>query len=352
MSSTRSEQTQGAWLSVCHRVHPDLTGRVPYARERAKSMNLYRLSVEHAGAWQRAGGWLVRVTVEVVLRRRSTSVGGFLLAPSFNFIVPILLAPWGRGAARPRSPFRRQAPSTSPGFARKKIMEEAAHFSRNAVARDAHEAGVAEVSSNLYENVTRYHAQVNWTGALMCLSTCKSPGESHSSQCLPQCLLPQIGHNVNKDELQQLEWNLLGEAKTLFHQRKFEEALNTFTHCLAVTEKTRSAKDHAVRGAVIHNIASCLHNLGEMEAAQVLSHVPKPRTRFSASSDSHWARPSSTLVVSLFCRCAIRLCARARVRAHPGPGCRSLAGVLRAGHRGVQEGQGTTAGTCHLRRRQ
>ena len=114
----------------------------------------------------------------------------------------------------------------------------------------------------------------------MCLITCKSPGESHSSQCLPQRLLPQIGHNVNKDELQQLEWNLLGEAKTLFHQRKFEEALNTFTHCLAVTEKTRSAKDHAVRGAVIHNIASCLHNLGEMEAAQVLSHVPKPRTRF------------------------------------------------------------------------
>ena len=54
----------------------------------------------------------------------------------------------------------------------------------------------------------------------------------------------------------------------LFHQRKFEEALNTFTHCLAVTEKTRSAKDHAVRGAVIHNIASCLHNLGEMEAAK------------------------------------------------------------------------------------
>ena len=79
----------------------------------------------------------------------------------------------------------------------------------------------------------------------------------------------QIGQNVNRDELQQLEWNLLGEAKMLFHQRKFEEALNTFTHCLAVTEKTRSAKDHAVRGAVIHNIASCLHNLGEMEAAQV-----------------------------------------------------------------------------------
>ena len=98
------------------------------------------------------------------------------------------------------------------------------------------EMGVAGVSSHLYANVTKYHAQ--------------------------------IGANVDRETLQQLEWNLLGEAKVLFHQRKFEEALNTFTHCLAVTEKTRSAKDYAVRGAVVHNIASCLHNLGEMEAAQ------------------------------------------------------------------------------------
>ena len=96
--------------------------------------------------------------------------------------------------------------------------------------------GVASVSENLFANVTKYHAQ--------------------------------IGAAVPREVLQQLEWNLLAEAKTLFHQRKFEEALNTFTHCLAVTEKTRSATDHAVRGAVIHNIASCLHNLGEMESAQ------------------------------------------------------------------------------------
>ena len=109
-------------------------------------------------------------------------------------------------------------------------------FAANAVLRPEGEIGVASVSSSLFSNVTRYHAQ--------------------------------IGANVDKSTLQQLEWNLLADAKTLFHQRKFEEALNTFTHCLAVTEKTRSATDYAVRGAVIHNIASCLHNLGEMEAAQ------------------------------------------------------------------------------------
>eukprot|EP00326_Haptolina_ericina_P026074 CAMPEP_0181200520 /NCGR_PEP_ID=MMETSP1096-20121128/17811_1 /TAXON_ID=156174 ORGANISM="Chrysochromulina ericina, Strain CCMP281" /NCGR_SAMPLE_ID=MMETSP1096 /ASSEMBLY_ACC=CAM_ASM_000453 /LENGTH=376 /DNA_ID=CAMNT_0023290889 /DNA_START=55 /DNA_END=1185 /DNA_ORIENTATION=+ len=98
------------------------------------------------------------------------------------------------------------------------------------------ELGVASISQTLLENVTQYHAQ--------------------------------IGANVKRDHLQELEWRLLATAKDLFHHKKYEEALNTFTHCLAVTEKTRTSKDHAVRGAVIHNIASCLHNLGEMEAAQ------------------------------------------------------------------------------------
>lgn len=116
------------------------------------------------------------------------------------------------------------------------MQDEDERFSANSALRDDREVGVAAVSSSLFANVTTYHAS--------------------------------IGANVDKNSLQQLEWNLLADAKTLFHQRKFEEALNTFTHCLAVTEKTRSATDHAVRGAVIHNIASCLHNLGEMEAAQ------------------------------------------------------------------------------------
>ena len=92
------------------------------------------------------------------------------------------------------------------------------------------------MSHALYTHVTKYHAQ--------------------------------IGSNVKPDVLHQLESNLLAEAKALFHQQKYEEALNTFTHCLAVTEKSRSSMDHAVRGAVVHNIASCLHNLGELEAAQ------------------------------------------------------------------------------------
>jgi len=96
--------------------------------------------------------------------------------------------------------------------------------------------GIADISQTLYDRVTKYHAQ--------------------------------IGHAVPKDTLQSLEWNLLSEAKALFHQKDYEGALNTFTHCLAVTEKTRSAKDATVRGAIVHNIASCLHNMGELEAAK------------------------------------------------------------------------------------
>ena len=71
--------------------------------------------------------------------------------------------------------------------------------------------GIADISQTLYDRVTKYHAQ--------------------------------IGHAVPKDTLQSLEWNLLSEAKALFHQKDYEGALNTFTHCLAVTEKTRSSRD-------------------------------------------------------------------------------------------------------------
>ena len=92
----------------------------------------------------------------------------------------------------------------------------------------------------------------------------------------------QIGANVNKEALQSLEWQVLAiapwpdpyvpslalaltptrtlsvsaavtvtpprtraaalGAKALFTAR-YEESLNTFTHCLAVTEKTRSSRD-------------------------------------------------------------------------------------------------------------
>ena len=57
-------------------------------------------------------------------------------------------------------------------------------FASNAVLRPEEEIGLGAVSSSLFANVTSYHAQ--------------------------------IGAGVDREVLQQLEWNLLGEAKALF----------------------------------------------------------------------------------------------------------------------------------------
>ena len=132
----------------------------------------------------------------------------------------------------------------------------------------AEEQGVQQVSQTLFHRVTSYHAQ--------------------------------IGHNVNKETLQSLEWQLLSEAKALFHRKEYEQSLNTFTHCLAVTEKTRSSKDATVRGAIVHNIASCLHHLGELEAAQArcsrTSHQPRVPLRNAPHVPASASPVPSTLV--------------------------------------------------------
>jgi tetratricopeptide (TPR) repeat protein len=101
---------------------------------------------------------------------------------------------------------------------------------------DEPEVGLESVSRALLNRVTHYHAQ--------------------------------IGHNVDKTKLYELEYSLLRDAKTLYHSHKWEDALNTFAQVLAIVEKTRSSQDHATRGAIVHNIGSCLHNLGEFDAAQ------------------------------------------------------------------------------------
>jgi len=73
---------------------------------------------------------------------------------------------------------------------------------------------------------------------------------------------------VPKAELIQLEGRLLEQATQLYHEHRWEEALATFAQLLAVVEKIHPASDHAMRGAIVNNIGSCLHNLGEFEAAK------------------------------------------------------------------------------------
>ena len=86
----------------------------------------------------------------------------------------------------------------------------------------------------------------------------------------------QVGHGVNRAALHQLDSSLLLEAKKLFNKQDYSGALEHFTQCLAIAEKLSSASDPVVRGATLHNIGSCLHHMGEMEAAQVhTAHIPQ-----------------------------------------------------------------------------
>jgi tetratricopeptide (TPR) repeat protein len=96
--------------------------------------------------------------------------------------------------------------------------------------------GVAAVSARLHEGVTHYHAQ--------------------------------IGPDVPKSELTSLEQKLLKEASKAVYAQAWEEALNLFTHALAVSEKTQSSTDAGARGTFVHNIGFCLHCLGEFDAAR------------------------------------------------------------------------------------
>ena len=98
------------------------------------------------------------------------------------------------------------------------------------------ELGVAAVSKQLHEGVTTYHAQ--------------------------------IGANVPNSELVKLEQKLTKEGSKACFAQEFEEALNMFTHALAVAEKTKSNVDPGTRGTYVHNIGFCLHCLGEFEAAK------------------------------------------------------------------------------------
>uniref|UniRef100_A0A7S0P0H3 Uncharacterized protein n=1 Tax=Calcidiscus leptoporus TaxID=127549 RepID=A0A7S0P0H3_9EUKA len=96
--------------------------------------------------------------------------------------------------------------------------------------------GVEAVSEALYNSVSRHHAQ--------------------------------IGSSVPRHELKRLENRLIDESKALYHEHKWEEAMATFAQLLAVIEKTHEDADYATRGAIVNNIGSCLHNLGEHEAAR------------------------------------------------------------------------------------
>ena len=78
----------------------------------------------------------------------------------------------------------------------------------------------------------------------------------------------QVGASVGRDALEAVLGRLILDARKHFHNRDFEQALTVFRHSLSIAEKTASKGTHAEYGAIMHNVASCLHCLGDFEGAK------------------------------------------------------------------------------------
>jgi hypothetical protein len=125
--------------------------------------------------------------------------------------------------------------------------------------------GLASISEQLYERVVGYHAQ--------------------------------IGSGVSASALLSLEASLLDEAERVAAEGAWEEALNTFTHALAVTEKVRAVADaptHAsTQASIVANIGTCLHHLGELEAVRSRP-LPTRACRIVCAAPPHVRRRAHT----------------------------------------------------------
>ena len=128
-------------------------------------------------------------------------------------------------------------------------------YARSAAAPPSN---LAEISEDLYQRVTQYHAQ--------------------------------IGSNVGAEDLKRLEAGLVSEGRVLAARHQWDDALDVFLHALAVSERALAATDkpllertlseHAWKyvvdekrqcqgtAGVLQQIAYCLHCLGELEAAK------------------------------------------------------------------------------------
>lgn len=81
----------------------------------------------------------------------------------------------------------------------------------------------------------------------------------------------RVGAKVDKAALETVMNRLTVEARAKFHQQRFEEALNLFRQAAALGDTTladQAARARVEGGAMEHNIASCLHCLGEFAEAK------------------------------------------------------------------------------------
>lgn len=121
-----------------------------------------------------------------------------------------------------------------------------------------------------------------------------------------------MGHKVNKTALESVFNRLVVEARCKFHQKKFEEALHLFKQCQAVCEKMSAGREAAAEfGANAHNIASCLHCLGEFDEAKV--HYEKALAAFQRYPASRFWRALMGDIGEKRVHCASALASRSNL---------------------------------------
>jgi tetratricopeptide (TPR) repeat protein len=79
----------------------------------------------------------------------------------------------------------------------------------------------------------------------------------------------QIGKGVNKDALNNLVFSLGREGAEALRKGDYETALDRFTACTKINEKI-CKPDDINYGASLHNMATALHYLGDIDQAEVV----------------------------------------------------------------------------------
>ena len=90
---------------------------------------------------------------------------------------------------------------------------------------------------------------------------------------------------------------LLTCGKRLYHQEQYEGALQAFMHSVSVMEQpgqTFDADELEWRGAMLHNMASCLHHLAELDAARAYYELAIASFRHA---EVHGARPCAQTAI-------------------------------------------------------
>ena len=81
-----------------------------------------------------------------------------------------------------------------------------------------------------------------------------------------------------RGSVRELGEEIAARASQLFHSHRYEAALRTYMYCLALDERSGAALDGEYRewrGAMLHNIGSCLHHIGEPDAARYVPRCPE-----------------------------------------------------------------------------